>query len=74
MPLTESAEKRIARARRLLRKFPQGYTERIVRCHDCGIKATVRSVPGWHTAVAHDHHGSWRIAGFQETTRYGRIR
>lgn len=74
MPISDAARKRIDRARRNLHKFPQGYTERLVRCEVCGVRAIVRSVPGWHTVVEHEHHGPWHVAGFREVAQFKRVR
>jgi hypothetical protein len=66
MPLTPEGQRRIDRARRLLRKFPGGFTEVPLHCRQCGRKGTRRSVPAWRTVATHTCPGPWTLAGYQE--------
>jgi hypothetical protein len=73
MPLTFLGGKRAARVERATRLrdlfFPDGYTERVVRCHACGRRGTVRDAGRWHTVAEHTCPGPWIRAGFTEITR-----
>jgi len=69
MPITDLGTKRLARARHAVRRrtmFPFGYTERVLRCRDCGRKGMVRNVPRWNTQVEHTCPGPWTLGGFTE--------
>lgn len=74
MPLTDLTALARARVDRALRAknrrllFPQGYHERVVRCHQCGRRGFVRNVPRWHTVAEHTCPGPWTLAGFTEIT------